>query len=89
MYDATHDEINWKVNKCFDCKFLKKKNNHPEDGKYRERAFENVINLRCYDVSILCLSHFFLLLSFLKAVRHKKPKACHKHEKQLPVILFS
>ena len=28
-------------------------------------------------------------LSFLEAVRHKKTKACHKHDKQLPVILFS
>ena len=30
-----------------------------------------------------------LFLSFLEAVRHKNQKACHKHHKQLPVILFS
>ena len=29
-----------------------------------------------------------LFLSFLEAVRHKNQKACHKHHKQLPVILF-
>ena len=31
----------------------------------------------------------FLFLSFFEAVRHKNQKACHKHHKQLPVILFS
>ena len=61
MYDATHDEINWTVNKCFSCTFFKK-NKHPEDGKYRARNFENVINLKCYDVSLLCLSHFFVFV---------------------------
>ena len=34
-------------------------------NKKKTRRVQNVINFKCYDVSILCLSHF------LEAIRHK------------------
>lgn len=56
------------VNKCFSCKFLISCSICTILWMFIEKKtwrVQNVINFKCYDVSILCLSNF------LEAIRHK------------------